>query len=463
MACWGKVQKTSDGFFVSRIALSFLVAVVALLAVLGLTPRAEAMIHTAPIVLQGLKVKPVTHYPINMYRLFRADAAGKAVAIPYQIDEINEWGDYVLPEGGKVTANTGNGIFDLQDEIAFMGDDVGPVKAPTDWGAAKPSLVFEVRLSMKAKNDAGAQEGAVYLAVFFQNPPKPAEKTYVFFNRESAEVITGRYRYGFDQKNWLVARRVEMLKKGTEAKPEFVPLLDSTTFYMKADLKYFLTVEANHRSINSALEAYKIGPVRALVRISFHYTFLKLNFELGMYTEVSFFSNAVYLPAILYNPLDGKKSLNAGSGFYYGFALKDNPGDYKIDSNMPAYKKSGIMDLFTGSKKAEPLYWITASGKDRMLYMEINPSKEMRAAGGVPMVYQENVTGDSVRERNKDAPSELGSSPVNMALYFDMTKFTEGEHIMAFRLFFENSNDEKRLAAFKNLGSWDVSATRLRL
>lgn len=441
---------------------------VALLAFLAAavwpTDSAFALIHTAPVVVQGSKVKPVTHYPVNMYRLFKADDQGNAVAIPFQIDEINEWGDYVLPSGGTVTANTGNGIFDLQDELAFMGDDVGPVKAPTKWPTGKPALTFEVKLTFKGKNEAGDQEGAVYLGVYFQNPPPVSDRQYVFFNRETAEVVTSRYRYGFDQKNWLVARRVEMLQKGTERDktPGFIPLLDSTTFYMKADLKYFLTVEANHRSINSSLEAYKIGPVRSIVRISFHYTFLKLNFELGMYTEVSFFSNAVYLPAILYNPLDGKKSLNSGSGFYYGMAMKDNPGLFKIDSNMPAFKKAGLLDVFSGGGKAESLYWIMASGADRMLYMEISPSKEMRQAGAIPALYKEDQPGAAVKDRGAETPTPLGSSPVNMALYFDMTKFSEGEHIMAFRLFFENNNEEKRLLAFKNLGNWDVAANRLR-
>jgi hypothetical protein len=441
-------------------------ALLALLLTFGWPGSAAlAEIHTAPIVITGAKVKPVTHYPIGMYRLFRTDDTGKAVPIPFQIDEINEWGDYVLPEGGTVTAKTGNGIFDLQDELCFMGDDVGPVRAPTSWeGVGKPALMFEIKLAYKGKNLAGDNEGAVYLGVYFQNPPKLSQKAYVHFNRESAEVLTARYRYGCDQKNWLVARRVEMIKKGTERLPQptFVPLLDSTTFYMKADLKYFLTVEASHRSIDSLLEAYKIGPVRALVRISFHYTFLKLNFELGMYTEVSFFSNAVYLPAILYNPLNGSKSLNTGSGFYYGMAMKDNPNKFKIETNMPAYKKTGLLDLFTAGPKVEPLYWIMASGEDRMLYMEISPSKEMRAQGGIPMFYREDVEGGTIKGRNLDHPAELGQSPVNLALYFDMTKFTEGEHIMAFRLFFENVNDEKKLGAFKNLGNWDILATRMR-
>jgi hypothetical protein len=424
--------------------------------------QAQARIHSAPVVMQGLKIKATTHYPLAMYRLFKTDPDGKAVAIPFQIDEINEWGDYVLPEGSKVTANTGNGIFDLQDELAFMGDDVGEPRVPTTWPFAKPALLFEIKLTSQGQNTAGANDGAVYVGIYFQNPPPLANKNYVNFNRQTAEVVTSRYRYGFDQKNWLVSRRVEMLKKGSEraATPEFVPLLESTSFFMRADLKYFLTVEANHRSINSELGAYKLGPVRSIVRVSFHYTFLKLNFELGMYTEISFFSNAVYLPAILYNPLDGKKSLNKGSGFYYGMALRDNPKSFKIETNIPAYKESGFLDMFSGAAKAESLYWIMASGEDRMLYMEISPSKEMRAAGAIPMLYREDVDGTSIANRGKDEPSPLGKSPVNMALYFDMTHFTEGEHIMAFRLFFENTNDEKRLAAFKNLGNWDVAVKR---
>jgi hypothetical protein len=424
---------------------------------------ASASVHSAPVVLQGHRIKLATHYPVQMYRLFKTDEKGAAVSIPFQIDEINEWGDYVLPSGGTITANTGNGIFDLQDEIAFMGDDVGPIQTPKSFPEGKtPSLLFEIKASYPGKNVGGDDNGAVYLGIYFQNPPALSERSYVFFKTDTAEVITSRYRYGFDQKNWLVSRRVEMLKKGTEKTPDFVPLLESTTFFMKADLKYFLTVEASHRSIESALEAYKIGPVRSIVRISFHYTFLKLNFELGMYTEVSFFSNAVYLPAILYNPLNGKKSLNSGSGFYYGMAMRENPGDFRIETNMPPYKKSGLLSFLGSAPKVEDLYWIMATGKDRMLYMEISPSKEMRAEGAIPMLYREDKPGPEIKDRNKDAPKELGESNVNMALYFDMTKFSDGEHSMAFRLFFENVNDTNRLETFKNLANWQFDVKRIR-
>ncbi len=175
------------------------------LTTLCLSSTALGRVHTAPIVVPGFKIGNATHYPISMYRLFRTKQNGEAESIPFQIDEINEWGDYVLPMGGRITANTGNGIFDRQDELAFMGDDVGVAQAPTSWPQGRPSLVFEVRLDfLNAKNSAGSRSGAVYLGVYFQSTPEKSTKKYVVFNRGNAEVTTSRYRYGFDQTNWLV-------------------------------------------------------------------------------------------------------------------------------------------------------------------------------------------------------------------------------------------------------------------
>jgi len=419
-------------------------------------------IHTAPVVIQGFRVKPALYHPLAMYRVYRTDFDGTAVPIPFQIDEINEWGDYVLDQGSEVTKRSGNGLFDLQDELVVMGDDVGPLKRPTKWsGGVKPDILFEFAIRFRGPERPDRTEGGIYVAVFFAQPPPPTEKRYVVFNRPNAEVLTSRYKYGFDQKNWLVARSVELRPRGAAETAAGVPVLDSTTFWLKADLKYFLTMEVNHRSINSALEAWKSGPVRSIVRVSFHYTMLRLNFELGMYTEISFFSNAVFLPAIMYNPIDGDRSLNRGSGFYYGMALKDNPADYRIESNMPVWKESGMLDFFKTRTKVEPLYWVSATGRERMLYMEIAPSKQMKEQGAVPMMYREDLAGPALSNRGADKPSPLGKGPVNLALFFDLTKFSKGEHIMAFRLFFENLVDEKRLSAFRTLTKWDFEATRL--
>jgi hypothetical protein len=93
--------------------------------------------------------------------------------------------------------------------------------------------------------------------------------------------------------------------------------------------------------------------------------------------------------------------------------------------------------------------------------MEINPSEEMRKRNSIPLYYQENTPGSEVLKRGNDQPKELGKSPVNLALYFDITKFAEGEHNMSLRLFFENTNEQQRLASFKTLRDWIVKPRRV--
>ncbi len=483
-----------------RKTLFFLVALVAMLILEGfpLWSTVWAGIHSAPIVIPGQKVRQGLLYPLSMYRLFRTDPDGTPVAIPFQIDEVNKDGDYVL-EVGDPEFKKGNGVFDLSDELVFMGDDVGPIIKPK-WKGPSPAHLLEIRLiydselgnykpvqKQPLKKEFGKM-GAVYLAVFFKSPPPLSKKRYVSFDKDNAAVVTSRYRYQFNQQNYLVVRGIEMLPKTDSMEADqiiplattppkyavaaksgkksalvndqkFIPLIDSSTFYLKVDLKYFITLEVNHQSLNTALEAFKVGPVRVIVRVSFIYSFLKLNFELGMYTEVSFFSNAVFLPAILYNPLNGERSLNRGSGFYYGFAMVEDPGSLEVETNMPKYQAPQLLDLFKRSPKTEPFYWISATSKDRMMYVEISPSKEMRAAGNIPAIFIDKTKGDVLKGRPTDKALPLGQSPVNMALYLDLTKLTEGEHLTTFRLFFENFYDPAKLSDFKTLDKWRVETS----
>lgn len=433
-----------------------------------------AGVHTAPIIIPGKLIRAAVRYPLSMYRLFRCGPTGKAESIPFQIDELNEFGDFILDKGSEPNAKESNGIFDEVDELSFMGDDVGPAQKPTSWPEGQPSSVYEIKLNPprtpsvnNANNTSnaapGQKDGAVYLAVFLRNAPPYSPKKYVVFDAQQSEVTTSRYRYGFDQKNWLVSRRVEVTNPNNPR--SFDPILSTTTFYLRADFKYFLTFELNHNSIESKLEAFKAGAIRTIVRISFHYNILRMKLDLGMFTEVSFFSNAVYLPAVLFNPVDSPKSLNNGSGLYYGMSFVENPEKYDIQTNMPEYdigSAGKILDFFK-SKKPTAIsndYWISARGKDRMMYLEFTPSKSLQESGVMPMLYKENAAAKDILSRDNKIPNPLGKSPVNLGVYFDVTKFKEGNHVMGFRLFFENVNDQNRLDVFKSLNAWNFGTTR---
>lgn len=386
-----------------------------------------------------------------MYRLFKTNSKGEAEPIPFQIDELNQYADYVLPNGQLNNGKEGNGVFDLRDELSFMASDAGEVQKPQSWPFKKPSILYEIKISKDDKS------GAVYVGIYFVSPPDLSDRSYVAFDTNNSEIKTSRFIYKFDKKNHLVVRGVDLQKPEGGIKP----LIDSSTFYLKADLKYFLTFEVNHRDIESKLEAYKTGPIRTIVRVSFTYKMLRLNFDLGMYTEVSFFSNAVFLPAIMYNPLDGGKSLNQGSGFYYGFQMHDNPSGLNFETNMPNYETSSILDFLSGRKKVHPLYWASAYNEDYTIYFEVKPSQQMMQVGNVPMLYKETVDGKALGPRVKDKALPLGKSPVNLGLYFDLTRFDEGEHTVSFNLYFENSNDKEQLEVLKSLSYWNIESKRL--
>lgn len=426
-------------------------------------PQARAGIHTAPIVVQGLRISNAIRFPVANYRLFRTGKNGEAVSIPFQIDEFNEWGDYILDQGPNPNQKESNGIFDLQDELAFMGDDVGPIQRPTSWPEGKPAIIFEIKFKNQRLGAPQPQDGAVYLGVYFRSPPPLVARKYAIFDPVRGRITTSRYQYDFDKQNYLILNNVDMLNANlVTGEQKNTPMIDSSTFYLKADMKYFLTLTANHRSINSKLDAYKAGPVRTITRVTFFYSIMKLNFEVGMYTEISFFSNAVYTPTIIYNPINGKDSLNRGSGFYYGFALFDNPDNFQINTNMPRYKaQKGLLDFFGNKPKAESKYWLNVLGKDVMFYAEIEPSEKMRKDDNIPYFYKKSVPAKALSHIDNNQVNAIEKSPVNVALYFDLTKFDKGEHNMSFKLFFDNKRDEVALDHFRRLSDWNFEITRL--
>ena len=416
-------------------------------------------IHRAPIIIKAKDIPRAARYPTRFYRLYRSSHTGEATPIRFQIDEVNELGDFVLDKGKKPNNNTSNGYFDNLDELSLMGDDVGPIVKPKKWPEnKKPHLLFEITLKNDGKSVSDYNSGAVYLGIFFSSPPPLAKDKYVVFDLANDVVRTSRYEYFFDKKNYLVVKNIDMM----DSKKERKRMVDSSTFFMKADLKYFLTVDANHRSVNSNLEAYKIGPVRTIVRVNFFYSFMSLNFEVGMYTEVSFFSNSVILPAVIYNPIDGVKNLNDGSGFYYGFALNRSPDEFNFSTNMEEAfsKKVGLFSLLERKQKHKT-FWASLIGKDSMMYVELRPSQSMLKEENVPFVFIDKKSSDQLQGRDNNKALPLGQSPVNMALYFDLTRFSKGEHLMAFQLFFENKKDDRIIESFKSLSQWSLKVKRI--
>ena len=409
-------------------------------------------IHRAPIIIPAWKVKRISGYELEQYRVFRSSPTGKAVTIPFQIDEMNSVGDFVLPKGSAPNHNTGNKIFDVYDELSIMGQDVGPNKEPTVWDFDPPTYLYQLTFSKNGKS------GAIYIGIYFKNPPPLSQKKYIIFDSKEGNIRTSRYNYKFDNKNHLITKSISLQDKKTNSIGK--ELIDSSTFAMKADLKYFLTLKANHRSVESRQEAWKSGPIRTIIRVDFVYNFLKLKIKIGMYTEVSFFANAVVLPAIIYNPLDSK-NLNSGSSFYYGFKLVENPSSLNIQTNMPKWKPESLFDILLTKNKKQSKYWVSMHNNDAMLYFELILSKQMINLENIPKLYQKNIDGPAFTNISNDKIFDIDNSPINIGIHFDLKKFNKGDNLIAFYLFFENEKNLKQLEEMKNRHLWQYTLKRI--
>ena len=141
-------------------------------------------VHSAPVILRAGDHPRFAGYSIKSYRLFKTDKKGKATVIPFQIDELNRRKDYIVDEGGWTNKQTGNRIFDLHDELCFMGDDIGFDTAPKVWPEGKkPTLVYKLLFEPPSVMAKYSRKGAVYVGIYVnKTPPKLSDKYYVQYD-----------------------------------------------------------------------------------------------------------------------------------------------------------------------------------------------------------------------------------------------------------------------------------------
>ena len=87
-------------------------------------------LHQTAIILKAFQTHVASGNPLDQYRLI-ANKNGKATIIPFQIDEVAAYEDYVLSSGPKPNTSLSNGIFDKLDELSFMATDAGEAEIPT--------------------------------------------------------------------------------------------------------------------------------------------------------------------------------------------------------------------------------------------------------------------------------------------------------------------------------------------
>ena len=373
---------------------------------------------SVPIILKAEDIDPIVNYPIAFMRLFRSAPDGKAVAIPFQIDEMNVYGDFVFNSNRPY--DKANHIFDRLDELSLMSGDLGIRKTPTSWPQGnKPFRLYEVLTNRRGTHNT------FYVAIYLKKTPPRTAQAYVQFNPTTSTIETANYRLSLNRRNYLAIEEVLF-----KLRDKSVSLIDWSSFYLKLDFKYFLTFEEDQDTIETKMSAWRAGPIRTVIRVDFVWKVLKLKLNPGFFTEMSFFADSLHLPALIYAPFDNSKILNHGSEMYYGFALVENPQAMRIETNMPSYRS-------TQGKQHHALlrYWLGVHAPDYAVLVNMHSNARLRANSFAPTLFTANLPAARLVQNKASLPP---NKRINVAVYFDLTRFPKGEQRLGLQSIFVN-------------------------
>jgi hypothetical protein len=318
-----------------------------------------------PIVVQGAKLAPFIGQDIRNLRLYKAVREKGRLAvqpipfqpIPIQIDERNEYGDWIFnfdKHGNPVPFK--RTTLAPQDQLVFMAKDAG-VKAKTEQLDIQGSSVMEIELTDPGNN----AHAYVYLALFKDNPPPLSRMQYVQYDPKDDRVTAQLYTMAFSKK---VPLSYDYYAVPKSAGGEGINIFDG--FKMRLDIDTVLfNIHRDEGDFKSRLVGYIQGPVRVIRRVA-----NSMDIMLGIQSP-SILSDSMYyydffqFPTVVDIPIDlqrlyvvKKARLVTTTDFNHN-AL----GMYFYNSNNPkGLKITGIMSKAQEALNRTPYDWAVVSG-----------------------------------------------------------------------------------------------------
>lgn len=229
--------------------------------------------------------------------------------IPWQLDERDPNGDYVLDLGPGATADADRGAVDANDELVFMWSDAAP--AGEHEAEASPSMPPGVSCRQEIVIEVGGSSRRVHAVAFAESAPRSPLR-YVEYDA-AGDVMRGR---GIALTFAGPTPRGLELLTGTAAG---VDLLDRLKIRAAARFFGIFPLSRNEDDILSVYEAWRVGPIRILrrerkwIRLAFGYRTPYLRTETAFYRDfvrlpVRFHLN--FAPAQLFSRIEVRASLD---------------------------------------------------------------------------------------------------------------------------------------------------------
>lgn len=242
-----------------------------------------------PVVVQGEVMEAMEGVPIASLRVF-AFRQGAMTPIPFQVDERDPEGQYVLTAGQRAGQDADKGLFDYNDELVFMAEDAGD-KAPPQSLPQGASSWVEIEISDPLRP---ADRAWVYVCAFDGEKPPLSPVRYVHYLPEQEQIYSDHYKVGYRRGYSLYSDLFYPNGDGT-----FGPdLMDRIK--IRIEVKFLFSVIRVHKNeddFRAEVVGWKEGPIRVLRDVE---SYVRVLFKLS---SPSVFAVTEYYPYHMYTPL----------------------------------------------------------------------------------------------------------------------------------------------------------------
>jgi len=369
-----------------------------------------------PLIIRGEALPGMRGLALSGFRLFSASGAGGPAPAPFQIDEVDADGFYVLPEGDEPNTDRGRrgeekelpGALDGNDELVFMAGDLGDRVASVHWPAG-----IARGCEIEVRDPLAGGRGWAYL-FWFENPPAPSSRDYVRYARREDRIHTDCFSLGYSPAQDLVYTTYMSIDPKGRGRGE--DIMDRINIRFSASIfLQSITFSRNEDDFVSRVIAYKDGPVRVMRRVA-----NSMRLVLGMRTPriiaySMYYRDAIETPNVLHLPVSlaavARSVYFEGGTDYnrraYGmrFFNPRNPRGVLVDGRMSPEERA--LDL--GEHE-----WTLTAGAQGIILNRVEMGEGVKGVLSKQLIYIDDFTYSNAPEEEAGVTPKIGFSLQNL-------------------------------------------------
>jgi hypothetical protein len=220
--------------------------------------------HADPVVLKGEQVPKFAGATEDMIRVYANKDGSGPKPIPCQMDERNQWGEFVVTKGKRVVPDEDDGAFDDNDEIVFLTRDLGSKVAKEQWPSG-----YKEAYEVEVTDPLTSVKGYAYVFSYASSAPAPSNDDYISYE-EKGEGVTHAMSYELGFVKPASGLDYDLLTVMPAAGGDGKDWFDRLKVRVMQNVRRWLTLgiptrlDRTERNFLVKVYGYKDGPVRVL-------------------------------------------------------------------------------------------------------------------------------------------------------------------------------------------------------